>query len=207
MIVMALLDTSTDLDQAESELGQPVEQLLTPLTRFSLQRPTQRFAIDNGAFAGFNAQRFTALLEREKSRRELCRFVSVPDVVVMGPNGPVGDARRTLEVFDHWAPKLTGWPLAFVCQDGQEALPIPWARINAVFIGGSTAWKLSQHAAACIKAAKSMGVWAHVGRINTPGRWEYFEKLGADSCDGSGLARYGHMREDIADSKAQVKLF
>lgn len=187
--MIVLLDTSQDLEVCSKEIGECVEQLLTPLTRYLPQYQEQRFAVDNGAFSRFDSKAFLALLKREEARRDLCRFVAVPDVV--------GSARRTFEVFRHWAPILQGWPLAFVCQDGQENLPIPWGRIEAVFIGGSTEWKCGHHAAACIKAAKAIGKWVHVGRVNSPGRFELFEKLGADSIDGTGLARYSHMREKI----------
>jgi len=187
--MLVLLDTSHDLIKAEQELGCEVEQLLTPLTRFKAQQPDCRFAIDNGAFTQFKREEFESLLKREYQRRELCRFVAVPDVV--------GSARRTLEVFDYWYERIAQWPLALVAQDGQEDLPIPWPLIAAVFIGGSTEWKLSFHARAVIKAAQAIGKWVHVGRVNTPGRFEYFEKLGVDSIDGTGLARYSHMREDI----------
>ena len=48
-----------------------------------------------------------------------------------------------------------------------------------------------------VEASKVIGKWCHVGRINTPGRLDYFEDLGADSCDGTGLAQYSHMRKKI----------
>jgi hypothetical protein len=76
-------------------------------------------------------------------------------------------------------------------------LAVPWDRITAVFIGGSTDWKLGPFAAQCIKAARAMDYWVHVGRVNTPGRFEYFERLGANSIDGTGIAQYSHMRESI----------
>lgn len=197
MIVM--LDTPTDLDECSRELGGiGVEQLFTPLTRYKPQKPEQRFAIDNGAFSNFNASGFRSLIKRELPRKELCRFVAVPDVVC--------DARRTLEVFAVWSVELKEWPLALVCQNGQEHLPIPWDQIAAIFIGGDTDWKLGAHAKSCIKAAVALGKWVHVGRVNTPGRLEYFEGLGADSIDGTGLARYGHMRAKIYDSATQPKL-
>ena len=191
MIVM--LDTPQDIDECAKQLGGlAVEQLFTPLTRRKPQHPEQHYAMDNGAFAAFDANLFCNMLARHADRRELCRFVAVPDVV--------GDARRTLEVFRCWRnrPELAGWPLAFVCQDGQESIPIPWAHIAAIFIGGSTEWKESPAAAACVKAGKAIGKWVHIGRVNTAGRYEYFRDLGADSCDGTGLARYDHMRESLA---------
>lgn len=197
--MLALLDISHDLNEVAKELGCEVEQLLTPLTRFRQQRTEARFAIDNGAFSGFDRKAFEALLEREYDRRHLCRFVVAPDVVA--------DARRTLEVFNYWYGRIAQWPLALACQDGQENLPIPWEEINAIFIGGSTEWKLSSQAAAIIKAAKAMGVWVHVGRVNTPGRFEYFEALGADSIDGTGLARYSWMRKRIYEAHREPGLF
>ena len=197
--MIALLDTSHDLKQAAQELGCPVEQLLTPLTRFTPQQLDTRFAIDNGAFSGFNRKAFESLLYRESERRHLCRFVAVPDVVA--------SARRTLEIFDHWYEQINQWPLALVAQDGQEDLPIPWGSIAAIFIGGSTEWKVSIHAQNVIKAAQALGKWVHVGRVNTPARFEYFESLGADSIDGTGLARYSWMRERIFKDQHEPKLF
>lgn len=156
--------------------------------------------MDNGAFGKFDPALFLRLVERERPRRDLCRFVAVPDVV--------GEARRTCEVFPFWRrkPELAGWPLAFVCQNGQEHLPIPWAHLAAVFIGGDTEWKEGKHAAAIIKAARVLGKWVHVGRVNTPGRYEHFEKLGADSIDGTGIARYSHMRAAIYENATAPRL-
>lgn len=187
--MIALLDTSERLDVCASELGCRVEQLLTPLTYRLPQQPEQRFGIDNGAFAKFDADTFRRLLVRELPRRDLCRFVAVPDVVA--------SARRTLEVFEHWKSELACWPIALVAQDGQEHLAIPWNDISAIFIGGSTDWKLGAHAAAIIKTAKAIGKWCHVGRVNTPARFEYFDDLGADSIDGTGMSRYSWMRRAI----------
>lgn len=189
--MIVLLDTSHDLDVCAGELGCVTEQLFTPLNGFTRQKPAEHFAIDNGAFARFDRAAFERRLAKHWDERHLCRFVAVPDVV--------GSARRTLEVFDYWHDELRGWPLALVAQDGQEDLPIPWDLIRAIFIGGATEWKEGRHAAACVKAAKALGKWVHVGRINTPERFRHFEKLGADSCDGSGLARYSHMRLKIRD--------
>lgn len=202
--MIALLDTSEDLFLCEQEIGCPVEQLLTPLTRFALQYEDKQFAIDNGAFSKFDPDAFLSLLSREALHKNDCRFVAVPDVV--------GSALRTLEVFQHWKgiinpPSTKRWPLALVAQDGQELLPIPWCEIDAIFIGGSTGWKMSEHVIAIIKAGKAIGKWVHVGRVNNPGRFEYFEKLGVDSIDGTGIARYSHMREAIHRSITSPRLF
>ena len=196
--MIVLLDTSENLDVCASELGCQVEQLLTPLTRFKRQQPDKRFAIDNGAFAGFNVGGFMALLQRESESKELCRFVVAPDVV--------GSARRTSEVFHLWKERLSGWPLALAAQDGIEQVDIPWTDIAAIFIGGTTEFKLSREAVAVIRAAQALGKWTHVGRVNTPARFEKFEALGVDSIDGTGLSRYSHMRERIYAEQTQPNL-
>ena len=193
--MIALLDTSQDLGECEAELDFPVGQLLTPLTRFSLRDPLRPWAIDNGGFSGLDIAAFSGLLTREAQRKQDCLFVVVPDIV--------GSARRTLEVFWHWRPKLPGWKLALAAQDGQEDMPIPWEQIEAIFIGGSTKFKCSQGAGAIVKAAKAIGKWVHVGRVNHADRFEHFLALGADSFDGSGVARYTHMRRAIAEREAQ----
>lgn len=187
--MIVLLDTSQDFEVCSEELGCPVEQLLTPLTRYLPQRPKEKFAMDNGAYSSFKEQAFLSLLDREAPRLSLCRFVAVPDIV--------GNAVRTLEVFKVWSKRLHKWPLAFVAQDGQEKLTIPWEAVQAVFIGGSTQWKMSRHAVAIIKTGRMLKKWVHAGRVNTPGRFEYFQDLGVDSIDGTGLSRYTHMRKAI----------
>ena len=194
-----MLDTSESLDVCRAEIGCDVEQLFTPLTRFKCQDPDAHFGIDNGCFKRFNEQAFLALLERESPRKHLCRFVCCPDIVA--------SAIRTLEIFERWKRRLEGWPIALVAQDGLESLSIPWDEINAIFIGGSTQWKDGPHAAAIVKTGKILGKWVHIGRINTPGRFEKFEGLGADSMDGSGLARYSWMRDRIWKAQNEPLLF
>jgi hypothetical protein len=173
---------SQALPQGAGELV--LGQLLTPLTGYA--RWADVFAVDNGAYTKFRADKFRAILEREWPERTKCLWVAVPDVV--------GSARRTLEVWQYRYDLVpNGWPLAFVAQDGAEHNSIPWDECAAVFIGGTTHWKMSLEAAAIVKAAKILGKHVHVGRINTARRWNHFEKLGADTTDGSGFARYDWM--------------
>lgn len=196
--MIALLDNGQDLAQCEIELGCPVGQLLTPLTRYRLRDPNGMWAIDNGWFAGGDIPAFYSLLAREAYHKERCLFVTAPDVV--------GSARRTLEVFERWRPRLDGWKIALVCQDGQEDLPLPWDEIDAVFIGGTTNWKCGPHAEHIIRAASALEKHIHVGRVNTPMRWDHFEKLGVHTCDGNGIGQRTHMREAIANRHEQKDL-
>jgi len=196
--MIALLDNGQDLDRCAAELGCEVGQLLTPLTKYRLRDPSRPWAIDNGAFARLELASFEALLGRHEHHHEHCLFVTVPDVV--------GSARRTLELFEFWKPRLKGWKLALACQDGQENLPIPWSEIDAVFIGGTSTFKDRDYAAHIVQAAKAMGKWVHVGRVNHAARFEHFMQLGADSIDGTGIARYTHMREAIYGRHDQASL-
>ncbi len=195
---MALLDNGQDLATCEAEIGVPVGQLLTPLTRYRLRDPSRPWAIDNGGFKQLDVDGLKALLAREGHHKDRCLFVAAPDIV--------GSAQRTLELFAHFKPMLEGWAKALVCQDGQESLPIPWDDIAAVFIGGSTNWKCSPHVGQIIKTAKLLGKWVHAGRVNDPQRWLHFERLGVDSADGTGLARYSHMRRAVAQRANQIEL-
>lgn len=194
--MIALLDNGQDLEKCAEEIGGEVGQLLTPLTRYRLRDPKRKWAIDNGGFNEVDVDGLLSLLAREAHHRANCLFVTVPDIV--------GCARRTLEVFERWRqrPELAGWKVAMVCQDGQEDLPIPWDEIDAVFIGGSTKFKLSEHVAHIVKAAKLLGKHTHAGRVNDPARFQYFEEMGVHTCDGTGLARYTHMREAVANRGA-----
>lgn len=163
-------------------------QLLTPLTRY--RNAGVPFAIDNGAFSCFDSASFRSLLQREDCNKNSCLFVVVPDIV--------GSARRTLEIWKHRHKILRDWPMAFVAQDGQEDLDIPWDEMDAIFIGGRDPWKDSRASLDIVKTAKTLGVHVHVGRVNTARRFRLFADAGADTCDGSGVAMYDHMLEDIS---------
>ena len=176
-----LLDAKADVCQQSALI---VGQLMTSEGGHALG-PCP-FAIDNGAFARFEPDKFRRLLCRCEPARERCLFVATPDVV--------GSARRTLEMFDIWNPKLEYWPRALVAQDGIEDLPIPWDQIAAVFIGGSTAWKESSAAADVVRAARIAELHVHVGRVNTIKRFTWFDDLGADTCDGTGVLMRGSRR-------------
>lgn len=185
-----LLDTSDTLAECSADLGDGVEvgQLLTPLTRRAYVGG--KYGIDNGAFSNFDRRAFRSLIERQDEHKDECLFVALPDVV--------GSARRTLELFRSWEGELASWPKALVAQDGIESLDIPWDDLDAIFIGGSTDWKNSSHAMDVAKCAKAQttSIWVHVGRVNTPNRFDRWDGI-ADSADGTGVSKYTHMRKKL----------
>jgi hypothetical protein len=140
------------------------------------------WAADNAAFSGFDAAAFVRMLERLRGLPG-CRFVAAPDVVK--------DAPATLRLFDTWEPMIRalGFPVALVAQDGLTVRDVPWHRVDAVFIGGSTAWKLSAHADEILGYAAALGKHRHVGRVNTRPRVEWFWNL-TDTVDGSGFSKW-----------------
>lgn len=187
--MIVLLDTSHDLDTCAAELGTGVGQLISPLTGYTNRSP-KCWGGDCGGFKKFELARYEAIVKREKPNRDGCLFWTMPDVVC--------NARRTLELFEHWAPKMDYWPRALVAQNGQEDLPIPWRQIAAVFLGGDDRFKMSNAALDICKTAKAMDKWVHVGRVNGPERFDKLLDWGViDSIDGTGLSRYTHMRRKL----------
>lgn len=140
------------------------------------------WACDNSAFQGFQPARFCSFLGKIAGKQ--CLWVACPDVV--------GDARATADLFYAWRPviKALNLPVALVLQDGQERVGVPWNLIDAVFVGGSTPFKLGPVAASIVREAKRRGLWAHMGRVNSRQRLRYALELGCDSCDGSGFSRF-----------------
>lgn len=120
------------------------------------------------------------------------RFVACPD-----------DARKTSEGIEvTWPGTLALWrcwrdalmvrrlPAAIVLQDGATVDTVPWEEISAVFVGGTTTWKLSKAAALLIRVAHKKGKWTHVGRLNTMGRLAHFDPLPVDSFDGTQFSMF-----------------
>jgi hypothetical protein len=161
-------------------------QLRTPLTNYALAGCV--YGLDNGCFSGQLPRAWRRLVKQAHEVRPL--WITLPDVV--------GDARRTLELFEHFEREVVGLPKALVLQDGIENLSIPWDRIDAVFVGGSTEFKYSATARAAAVAARMLGKWVHVGRVNTADRVRFWMGL-ADSIDGSGISRYDHMLRNVVD--------
>jgi hypothetical protein len=110
-----------------------------------------------------------------------CVFATAPDVV--------GDAAATLARSVPWLPRIRalGYPAAFVAQDGQESLPVPWDEFDVLFVGGSTKWKLGAAARLLVGEAKRRGKHVHMGRVNSYRRFRYAEAIGCDSVDGTFL--------------------
>ena len=166
-------------------------QLRTPLTRYARAAGIP-YALDNGCFRQFNRAVWERMLDEAEEDRPV--FITLPDIV--------GDAARTLELFEHFKLRCNELPRALVLQDGIERVRIPWDDIVAVFVGGSDRFKYSQEAVNACKVAKILGKWVHVGRVNTAQRARNWQGL-ADSIDGSGLIR--EHREHLGEVLQQLR--
>lgn len=183
-----LLDCSpAKIHQYREEWGEDFWQLRTPLTRYALAGVP--YGLDNGCFTEFRRKDWERMLDEAETDRPL--FVCLPDVV--------GDARRTLDLFDAFKVPTAGLPRALVLQDGIGSFPIPWDDLAAVFVGGSDAFKFHPDCIAAAKCAKMLGKWVHVGRVNEPKRVQNWLGI-ADSVDGSGISRYDHMLRAVVDT-------
>lgn len=138
---------------------------------------------DNGCFGTktFNIEHWWAWLEKHSVDAATCLFATAPDVV--------GDHAATLERSAPWMPKIRalGYPVAFVAQDGATIDTVPWLEFDALFIGGTTEFKLGHTARELAAHAKGLGMWVHMGRVNSAKRIRYAESIGCDSVDGTHL--------------------
>lgn len=159
-------------------------QLLTPLTGY--RKCEDVFGVDNGGFKEARPKGFSKILQRQFEFREQCLFAAVPD--------KVGNHKQTLAMWDEYQHLADGYKKAFVVQDGFDEWP---NNADAIFLGGSTEFKDSIEADNIVNAALNNNMHVHIGRVNTIERFYHFHKLGAHTCDGSGVSMYDHMLEKL----------
>lgn len=138
---------------------------------------------DNGCFGkGYPGdEKWLAWLKKHSKDASRCLFATAPDVV--------GDAVATLARSRPFLPLIRemGYPAALVAQDGLEDLEVPWDEFDALFIGGSTDWKLGEAVVELVREAKRRGKYVHMGRVNSRKRFRIAEAMGCDSVDGTYL--------------------
>jgi hypothetical protein len=145
------------------------------------------WAADNGCFArpwAFKWDEYARWLMRalEVAGPERFLFATTPDVWANGP--------ATLERFDRYEDRMRDLSpvVALVVQDGMTAEALPWGRFDALFVGGSDAWRFGPEMTEIVRESKRLGLWSHLGRVNGLGRLKAARGLGFDSADGTVLA-------------------
>ena len=188
--------------------GLNVGYMLTPMMGNRPDLTGVVYAIDTGCFAqpqAYSDGWYLDYLAELAPARKTCLFATAPDVV--------GDAAATLARSAPVLPKVraAGYPAALVAQDGLEDLGVPWDALDCLFVGGTTAWKLSEAAFALVREAKARGKWVHAGRVNSLRRLRTMEQAGCDSADGTFL-KYGpdknlpRLREWLRDVRERPHL-
>lgn len=139
---------------------------------------------DTGCFSqsgdrGFSLVAYLDWLDTMRPYLPTCLFATAPDVV--------GDARQTWGRSRDVLPLIRdlGYPAALVAQDGIGKTLIDWLAFDALFIGGTDAFKKSAVCAWFCREAKSRGKHVHMGRVNSLRRMRLAESLGCDSADGT----------------------
>lgn len=145
------------------------------------------WATDNAAYSNWDKDKFFQLLDKIGGCFENPPlWVAAPDVV--------GNAIETAKLFKMWEPiiRMYGLQVALVLQNGQES--IGWGthekNFDAIFIGGDNEFKLGKYARHCVRRAKEMGKWVHMGRVNSLKRIDYAREIGCDSVDGTACSMY-----------------
>lgn len=178
----------------------------------------QYHGADNGCFntskpgRTFDADRWLRWLERVPLRG--CLFAVLPDVLEWftdpetGALFPVGNVDATLERSALYvdAVKQMGFPAALVAQDGLADLDTVPFDVDAIFIGGSDAYKLGTDAARVTAQAKDRGMWVHMGRVNSGKRLAYAASIGCDSADGTFLT-YGGKKHAASQFARMMRWF
>jgi len=148
------------------------------------------WAADNGCFSDATFRKDVWWKWLQQQDRESCLFAVAPDVV--------GNANLTRRRAKLWLPRIRrlGFNAAYVAQDYSERISPPWGTFQCLFIGGSTEWKLSPHTIPLIRKARGMGLWVHMGRVNSLKRLRYAQEIGCHSADGTYL-KYGPTKNAI----------
>jgi hypothetical protein len=141
------------------------------------------WSADTGCYAnpaGFDFGAYLRWLDgHDDEERARCLFAAAPDIPRDWPGTIARALPRLREV------RAVGYPVALVLQDGATPDQMPWDGIDAVFVGGTTAWKLSPAADAIVAEANRRGIHAHSGRVNSLRRLRAVAMQGCDSADGT----------------------
>lgn len=161
--------------------------MMTPKSGMRLERALKipYWAADNGCYA--QGERFVLAsyldwLRAMTPAQSNCLFATAPDVV--------GDAGATWERSRDVLPILRelGYKAALVAQDGMGRMTVEWDSFDVLFVGGTTAWKLSEAAYGLVGQARRRGKWTHMGRCNSLRRLSAAVIGGYDSADGTHVA-------------------
>lgn len=182
---MKYLTGSINKKMRSEDLPPELGLMLQPNTHYTPLQ-TETWAADNGCFSQgerFKLVNYLCWLDRLPHRQN-CLFAVAPDVL--------GDMKATLVRSLPVLPQLRGlgYKAALVAQDGAEHIQLPWDSFEALFIGGTTRWKVSDESFEIVQAALNRGKYVHMGRVNSFRRFKLAYLWRCHSVDGTYL-RFG----------------
>ena len=142
------------------------------------------YAIDNGAWTGFDPVGFAKLLA---DRARNADWIVLPDIV--------GGGMASLDLSLEWLSAVGeyGRPMLLAVQNGMQvdtiAALLKEHTSMGVFVGGDTEWKertMFDWGRLCAGLNRIM----HVGRVNSQRRLSLAWQAGAASVDGSGIVKF-----------------
>lgn len=162
------------------------------------------YALDNGAWSAYSSGRpfgFDAFEKALRKKGESADWTVIPDIVAGG--------RASLELSLKWMRRvLDSSPRALLAvQDGMtvgDVRPFVGDRVG-LFVGGSTAWKLST-LDKWGQLARDAGCWFHVGRVNSAQRIASCAIAGATSFDGTSVSRYAKTLPNLDNARRQLAM-
>lgn len=140
---------------------------------------------DNGAFKDWTAGKPFDAEEFLRDMDAIYRSIDRPEWIVLPDR--VAGGLDSLAFSERWVHRCRGLaPLYLAVQDGMRPADVePMVRhLAGVFVGGTLKWK--------IRAAREWAAWArerelrcHVGRVGTPRRVQWAQRIGVDSIDSA----------------------
>lgn len=169
----------------------PLGILIQPATKNYLKTGPECYnlvGIDNGCFSAEGRKRFEIDKYLQLINHTLNAF-GESAVLFATAEDVVGDWENTLRKSLPMLPLIrsVGAPAALVLQDGATVVDIPWSELDAIFIGGSTEWKLSRQVYDICREATARKKWIHMGRVNSAVRARTALEFGCGSMDGTFL--------------------
>jgi hypothetical protein len=146
--------------------------------------PGMPWAADTGCFASpskYSDEKYICWLTKMLPVADRCLFATAPDVVA----DPVATLELSRPMFA--VIRALGYRAALVAQDGLEDMDVPWGEFDALFVGGTTNWKLGPGPVTLVDEARRRGLWCHMGRVNSLRRMRYAQSIGCQSTDGTCL--------------------
>lgn len=162
------------------------------------------YALDNGAWSAFTQGRpfdDSAFVRALRLMGAHADWTVIPDIVAGGA--------ASLDLSLRWMRVvLDESPMGMIAvQDGMAPADVSTfigARVG-IFVGGSTAWKLSTMAA-WSALARSKEAWCHIGRVNSARRIGQVIACGAHSFDGTSATKFAVTIPKLTHARDQLSL-